>query len=122
MAHVPKTIDNDLPLPGSTPTFGLETASYPTATFVTAFDAPVPPGVLERPTGMILRGVLTLHGVSRTLAVPVTARALSGSLVVEGRLDVTLADWGMRPPRIPGVLSVEPEGRFEIHLVFRRAS
>ena len=26
MAHVPKTIDNDLPLPGSTPTFGFETA------------------------------------------------------------------------------------------------
>ena len=28
MAHVPKTIDNDLPLPGSTPTFGFETARH----------------------------------------------------------------------------------------------
>src|SRR5207237_3371103 len=26
VAHVPKTIDNDLPLPGSAPTFGFETA------------------------------------------------------------------------------------------------
>src|SRR5207244_2480739 len=26
VAHVPKTIDNDLPLPASTPTFGFETA------------------------------------------------------------------------------------------------
>ena len=26
VAHVPKTIDNDLPLPGTTPTFGFETA------------------------------------------------------------------------------------------------
>jgi 6-phosphofructokinase len=26
VAHVPKTIDNDLPLPGATPTFGFETA------------------------------------------------------------------------------------------------
>src|SRR5262249_35251015 len=26
VAHIPKTIDNDLPLPGSTPTFGFETA------------------------------------------------------------------------------------------------
>src|SRR5262245_43484034 len=26
VAHVPQTIDNDLPLPGSTPTFGFETA------------------------------------------------------------------------------------------------
>jgi len=26
--HVPKTIDNDLPLPGSTPTFGFETARH----------------------------------------------------------------------------------------------
>jgi len=28
VAHVPKTIDNDLPLPGSTPTFGFETARH----------------------------------------------------------------------------------------------
>ena len=26
VVHVPKTIDNDLPLPGGTPTFGFETA------------------------------------------------------------------------------------------------
>ena len=28
VAHVPKTIDNDLPLPGATPTFGYETARH----------------------------------------------------------------------------------------------
>src|SRR4029450_5407537 len=28
VAHVPKTIDNDLPLPESTPTFGFETARH----------------------------------------------------------------------------------------------
>src|SRR5205085_5841710 len=28
VAHVPKTIDNDLPLPASTPTFGFETARH----------------------------------------------------------------------------------------------
>jgi len=28
VAHVPKTIDNDIPLPGSTPTFGFETARH----------------------------------------------------------------------------------------------
>lgn len=28
VAHVPKTIDNDLPLPGSSPTFGFETARH----------------------------------------------------------------------------------------------
>src|SRR5713101_6917759 len=28
VAHVPKTIDNDLPLPGGTPTFGYETARH----------------------------------------------------------------------------------------------
>ena len=28
VAHVPKTIDNDLPLPGETPTFGYETARH----------------------------------------------------------------------------------------------
>ena len=28
VAHIPKTIDNDLPLPGTTPTFGYETARH----------------------------------------------------------------------------------------------
>ena len=28
VAHIPKTIDNDLPLPGDTPTFGFETARH----------------------------------------------------------------------------------------------
>lgn len=28
VAHVPKTIDNDLPLPGGMPTFGLETVRH----------------------------------------------------------------------------------------------
>ena len=31
VAHVPKTIDNDLPLPGTAPTFGYETCSGITA-------------------------------------------------------------------------------------------
>jgi 6-phosphofructokinase 1 len=34
VAHVPKTIDNDLPLPGSTPTFGFETARHHGVTIV----------------------------------------------------------------------------------------
>src|SRR5947209_55164 len=34
VAHVPKTIDNDLPLPGSTPTFGFETARQTGLLFV----------------------------------------------------------------------------------------
>ena len=28
IAHIPKTIDNDLPLPGNAPTFGFETARH----------------------------------------------------------------------------------------------
>jgi 6-phosphofructokinase 1 len=34
VAHVPKTIDNDLPLPGYTPTFGFETARHHGTTIV----------------------------------------------------------------------------------------
>ncbi len=34
VAHVPKTIDNDLPLPGYTPTFGFETARHVGTTIV----------------------------------------------------------------------------------------
>jgi 6-phosphofructokinase len=36
VAHVPKTIDNDIPLPGYTPTFGFETARHKGVTVVKA--------------------------------------------------------------------------------------
>lgn len=99
---------------------GLETDRYPTASFVTAFDTPIPPGALEAPRQLILRGVLTLHGVSRTLAVPVTAGLVDGQILVDGELEVTLGDWGIEPPHVPGLVTVEPTGYLRFHLVLLR--
>lgn len=102
-------------------TRGLETSRYPTASFVTAFDTVVPSGALRTPQPLILRGVLTLHGVSRTLAIPVSAGLVEDRIVVDGELDVTLGDWGIDPPHVPGLVTVDPKGTMRFHLVFRRA-
>lgn len=99
---------------------GLETDRYPTASFVTAFDTPVPTDALDTPRQLILRGVLTLHGVSRTIAVPVSAGLVGGRILVDGELEVTLGDWGIRPPEVPGLVTVEPEGTLRFDLVFQR--
>lgn len=101
-------------------TRGLETERYPTASFVTAFDTPVPPEALRAPRPLILRGVLTLHGVSRTLAIPVSAGLVNDRIVVEGELDLTLGDWGIEPPHVPGLVTVDAKGTMRFHLVFGR--
>lgn len=102
-------------------TRGLETSRYPTASFVTAFDTTVPPAALRAPQPVILRGILTLHGISRTLALPVSAGLVSGRIVVDGELEVMLGDWGIKPPHVAGLVTVDAKATMRFHLLFGRS-
>jgi polyisoprenoid-binding protein YceI len=52
------------------------------------------------PEKAIVEGVLSLHGVDRTLMVPATIRYDSGVLTAEGRADLTYTDFGIAIPRV----------------------
>ena len=98
----------------------LETSAFPTAEFVVS-----DPIQLEaRPVGgskitLTLQGMLTLHGQTRSLAIPVEARWNGATIDVVGSAPITLADYGIRTPSTP-IVSVAGTGSLEIQLILRR--
>jgi polyisoprenoid-binding protein YceI len=101
---------------------GLQTASYPTATFV--LTQPIALGGLPAP-GVPVRadvtGRLTLHGQTRTVTIPVQARLAGRTVEVAGSLTIAFADYGIVPPTSFVALSVADHGILEFQLVFAHA-
>jgi len=99
----------------------IQTGQFPTATF--KLTSPIELG--SAPTdGATLSatatGELTLHGVTKTVQVPVQAK-LSGDVVtVTGSIDIAFADYQIEQPTSFAVLSIEDHGVMELQLHFRR--
>lgn len=91
----------------------LEVSRFPTVTLaVTAF----------RPAGEAagtLEGTLTLHGVSRPVAMPIRFVRDGAALRGEARFALALTDYGMTPPRLLG-LKVRDAVTVEVRLVAER--
>jgi len=107
---------------GALRTRGLETDTFPTATFslTTAIDLGAPPAIGDT-IAATATGELTLHGVSRTVEIPIEGQLLDGStIVVVGSLDVALADYDIEPPTGFAVLSIADVGTIELQLAFTR--
>jgi polyisoprenoid-binding protein YceI len=101
---------------------GLETSTFPTATF--ALTAPIDVGA-EPGTGEVVEatatGDLTLHGVTNEVEVPVQARWNGQHIEVVASFDVALADHDIEPPVGFLVLSIADTGVIEMQLLFGRA-
>ncbi len=97
----------------------LETSAFPTAKFVVS-----DPIQLEaKPVSgskitLTLRGMLTLHGQTRSLEIPVEARWNGATIDVVGAAPITLADYGIQTPSTP-IVSVAGTGSLEIQLILR---
>jgi polyisoprenoid-binding protein YceI len=101
---------------------GLETDTFPTATFT--LTQPIDMGT--RPTeGERIRltatGDLTMHGVTRSVPVPIEARWSGRTIEATASFDVALADYGIDPPVGFLVLSIQDHGTIEMHLLFRES-
>jgi polyisoprenoid-binding protein YceI len=101
---------------------GIETSSFPTATF--KLTSPVDLGA--DPTGghevdVTATGELTLHGQTKAVQIALKAR-LSGSIIeVVGSLPIAFGDYGIQAPTSFAVLSVEDQGTMELQLFFTHA-
>ena len=99
----------------------LETQEYPTAEFVVR-EAPGLPNPL--PTSgeaqFQLVGDLTIHGVTRPATWEATARFDEQGAMASATTRLTLTDFGMTPPRVGPVLSIEDEARLELDLRLNR--
>ena len=98
----------------------LETDRFPGATF--KLTTPIELGSVPTDGQAITAtatGELTLHGVTKTVQVPIQAR-LSGDLVtVVGSIPIQFADYSVQPPTSFAILSVEDHGTMELQLHFR---
>ena len=98
----------------------LETGQFPQATF--KLTSPIELGSTPADGQAITAtatGELTLHGVTKTVQVPIEAR-LSGDVVtVIGSIEIQFADYSIDQPTSFAVLSIEDHGTMELQLHFR---
>ena len=66
-------------------------------------------------------GDLTIHGVTRRVAIDLQGQLTNGLVVVVGSLEIQFADYDIDTPSSGLVLSVEDHGIMELQLVFGHA-
>jgi polyisoprenoid-binding protein YceI len=100
---------------------GLETNSFPTATFRLTQPISLPSApVIGEAVEAQATGDLTIHGVTRNVTIPIQARWSGDVIDIAGSLEVVLADYGMTPPSRQFV-SVADAGTMELQLAFTRS-
>jgi polyisoprenoid-binding protein YceI len=102
-------------------TRGLETNTYPTATFTQTAPLTLPsPPVDGTPINATITGDLLVHGVGKSLEIPVKAQLTGDTVVVVVEpFDVAIADFAIEKPLVPGqVLAIADNAQFELQLFF----
>ena len=100
---------------------GLETDTYPTATFtlsepVAVDEAALSGGVI----GQSVRGTLELHGVANDVEIALTGQLVDGLAVIVGSSEIVLADYEIVPPTNFRVISIEDSGTMEFQIILAR--
>jgi polyisoprenoid-binding protein YceI len=99
---------------------GIQTGRFPSATF--SLTSPIDLGA-EPVDGRVIEvtasGDLTLHGVTRSVDVPLQAVLSGGVVTVSGSIDIAFADYDIERPSSFLVLSIEDHGVMELQLHFR---
>jgi polyisoprenoid-binding protein YceI len=100
----------------------LETDTYPTATFALTEPVELPDGAADGEEVTVTAvGELTLHGVTRSVEIPITAQLIDDAVRVTGSIDLVFADYAMEKPTSMIVLSVDDHGVMEFQLFFTQA-
>lgn len=96
---------------------GIETGTFPTATFT--LTAPIDLGSVPaegQVVSVTAAGDLTLHGVTKAVEMPLEARLSGGVITVTGSTTIVFADYDIEPPSSFIVLSVADQGILEVQL------
>jgi polyisoprenoid-binding protein YceI len=101
---------------------GLETGTFPTATFVLTQPIELGSEPAEGATvDATAVGDMTIHGTTKAVEIPVEAKLANGVVTVVGSLPVLFSDYGMQKPQAMIVLSVDDNGTMEFQLQFTKA-
>ena len=101
---------------------GLQTDSFPTATFTLTAPVTVPAAALAGTAADVtLTGDLTLHGVTKSVSIPAKAQLVDGVISVAGSLGFPLSDYSITAPNIGGfIVSIADTGTLEFLVNFTR--
>jgi polyisoprenoid-binding protein YceI len=104
-------------------TRGLQTEQFPTATFALSSPAVVPQAALAGGRATVnVTGDLTLHGQTKSVTIPLEVQLNEGRIELDGDLTFPFTDFGMEPPTIGGIVSVEDEATLEFTLVLTKGT
>jgi polyisoprenoid-binding protein YceI len=96
---------------------GLESDRYPTATFVLSTPIALPAGATS---GQIVNvsaiGQLTIHGVTKTVPIPIQARLNGSQIELAGSITFPFSEFGMTPPSIGGFVTVQDNATMEFDI------
>jgi len=96
---------------------GLESDRFPTGTFqLTTPIAVVADAAGGQTIHVSATGVLTLHGVSKTVTIPIDARFTGSKIELVGSVTFPFSQFGMTPPSIGGFVTVQDNATMEFQL------
>ena len=99
----------------------LQTGAFPTAGFV--LTEPLDLGSIPAEgvaVSVTAVGDLTLHGVTRSIAMPLEAQLVGERIVVIGSADVVYGDFDIQLPSAPILVGVDDHGLIELQMTFVR--
>jgi len=103
-------------------TIGLQSATYPTATFVLSKPLRLPAGALDgRALSTSVTGVFKIHGTSRKETVPLQLALSSTAIQAVGSLTFPWSAFNMTAPSVAGFVNVAGEATMEFDLRLQRA-
>ncbi len=104
-------------------TEGLQTDTFPSATFTITAPVDIPASALAgEATDVTLTGGLTLHGVTKAVEIPGQAQLVAGQIQVAGSLTFPLAEFDIVAPNVGGfIVSIADQGTLEFLLVLAKA-
>jgi polyisoprenoid-binding protein YceI len=96
---------------------GLESDRFPTATFQLATPIALPATAASgQAINVSATGALTVHGVTKTVTIPITARLNGSKIELVGSITFPFSQFGMTPPSIGGFVTVQDNATMEFQI------
>jgi polyisoprenoid-binding protein YceI len=121
-ADVTQLKSDDARRDGAIGTRGLQTETFPEATFtLTEPSTRASPPKEGEEVAVSATGDLTLHGVTKPVTLELTAKWTGSAITVAGTAPIAFADFGMEAINIANVVTTDDHGTLELQLVLQPA-
>jgi len=102
-------------------TIGLETGKYPQATFAAAGPIAIPGDAVGGKVMTVKAdGEMTLHGVTKTVSIPLQVQRNRNQIRIVGNYDFSWDDFGMTAPSLPPFVSVTGSPKLEFDVTMQK--